>query len=65
MANKCMIKCKIKEGVFCVKDKISLRKQPTFCDATGGFPAKLPRRNEPRNSIVMTCGSDMPSPWNF
>ena len=32
----------------------SLRKQPTFRDATAGFPAKWLLRNERRNSIQMT-----------
>ena len=32
----------------------SLRKQPTFRDATTGFPAKWRLRNEYRNSIMMT-----------
>ena len=32
----------------------SRRKQPTFCDATAGFLAKLRLRNERRNSILMT-----------
>ena len=32
----------------------SLRKQPTFGDATTGFTAKLRLRNERRNSILMT-----------
>ena len=32
----------------------SLRKQPTFCDATTGFPTKRRLRNERRNSILMT-----------
>ena len=32
----------------------SLRKQPTFGDATTGFPAKWRLRNEHRNSIMMT-----------
>ena len=32
----------------------SLRKQPTFGDATTGFPAKWLLRNERRNSILMT-----------
>ena len=36
--------------------KTSLRRQPTFRDATTGFPAKWRRRNEYRNSIPMTCG---------
>lgn len=31
-----------------------LRKQPKFCDATNGFPAKFRVRNERRNSILMT-----------
>ena len=31
----------------------SLRKQPTFGDATTGFPAKWRLRNERRNSILM------------
>ena len=31
----------------------SLRKQPTFVDATTGFPAKWRLRNERRNSILM------------
>ena len=34
---------------------LSLRKQPTFGDATTRFPAKWRLRNEHRNSIVMTC----------
>ena len=33
----------------------SLRKQPTFCDATTCFPAKWRLRNERRNSILMMC----------
>ena len=32
----------------------SLWKQPTFCDATTGFPTKRRLRNERRNSILMT-----------
>ena len=32
----------------------SLRKQPTFGDATTGFPAKWRLKNERRNSILMT-----------
>ena len=32
----------------------SLREQPTFRDATTGFPAKLRLRNELRNSVLMT-----------
>ena len=32
----------------------SLRKQPTFCDATNGSSAKERLRNEHRNSILMT-----------
>ena len=34
--------------------KSSLRKQPTFGDATTGFPAKWRLRNERRNSILIT-----------
>ena len=34
--------------------RYSLRKQPTFGDATTGFPAKWRLRNERRNSILMT-----------
>ena len=33
----------------------SLRKHPTFCDVTTGFPAKWRLRNERSNSILMTC----------
>ena len=33
----------------------SPRKQPSFRDASNGFPAKRRLRNEPRNSILMTC----------
>ena len=33
----------------------SLRKQPTFSDATTGFPAKLRLSNKRRNSVLMTC----------
>ena len=36
--------------VFCDSPK----KQPTFSDATTGFPAKWRLRNEPRNSVLMT-----------
>ena len=32
----------------------SLRKQPTFCAVSTGFPAKWRLRNERRNSILMT-----------
>ena len=31
-----------------------LRKQPTLCDATTGFPANWCPRNKPRKSILMT-----------
>ena len=34
---------------------LSLRKQPTFGDATTGFHTKWRLRNEYRNSILMTC----------
>ena len=37
-----------------VNNKDSLRKQPTFSEATTGFPAKWRLRNELRNSILMT-----------
>ena len=43
--------------LFCKKRDIMddiLRKQPAFCDAIGGFPAKWLLRNERRNSILMT-----------
>ena len=33
----------------------SLRKQPTFHDATTGFPAKWRLTSDCRNSILMTC----------
>ena len=33
---------------------VSLRKEPTFCDTTTGFPAKSRLRNKRRNSILMT-----------
>ena len=42
-----------KRGVLREMCKCSPRKQPTFGDATTGFPAKWRRRNE-RNSILMT-----------
>ena len=37
------------------KQDYSLRKEPTFCDATSGLPAKLRLRNERRNTTLMTC----------
>ena len=53
-----------------VNNKDSLRKQPTFGEATTGFHAKWRLRNKRRNSILMTChypdlGSDALSVWNF
>ena len=39
---------------FIVKQHSSLRKQPTFGDATTCFPTKWRLRKEPRNSILMT-----------
>ena len=39
---------------LCSIDFSSLRKQPTFCEATTGFAAKWRLRNERRNSIMMT-----------
>ena len=41
-------------SVSSVIQRASLRKQTTFRDATGGFPAKQRLRNERRNSILMT-----------
>ena len=35
--------------------RVSLGNQPTFRDATTGFPAKWRLRNDYRNSILMTC----------
>ena len=43
-----------KQGVLTEMCKCSQRKQPTFGDATTGFPAKRRLRNERRNSILMT-----------
>ena len=40
--------------VSSVIQRVSLRKQTTFRDATDGFPAKQRLRNERRNSILMT-----------
>ena len=42
-------------GIRPAGDNSSPRKQPTFGDATTGFPAKWRLRNERRNSILMTC----------
>ena len=39
---------------FTISLNDSLRKQPTFGDATTGFPAKRRLRNSRRNSILMT-----------
>ena len=38
-----------------ISTSVSLRKQPTFCDITTGFPVKWCLRNQHRNSILMTC----------
>ena len=38
-----------------VNNKDSLRKQPTFGEATTGFHTKWRLRNKRRNSILMTC----------
>ena len=48
-------------------EQTSLRTQPTFGDASTGFPAKWRLRNERRNSMLMTpyLGSDASSVWNF
>ena len=44
------------EVVLLVKNPLpSLRKQPTFGDATIGFPEKWRLRDELRISILMTC----------
>ena len=56
------------EDWFQFGSEASLRKQPTFHDATTGFPAKKRLKNEFRNSILMTCyhpelGSD--SNWSY
>ena len=37
--------------------RFSLGKQPTFGDATTGFPAKWRLRNERRNSVLISSGS--------
>ena len=42
------------------REIINLRKQPTFPDATSGFPTKWRQRNEYRNSILVT--GDYPDP---
>ena len=42
-------------SIFQQLKKMSLRKQPTFRDATTGFPAKWRQRIECRNSVLMTC----------
>ena len=52
------------------KTGCSLRKQPTFRDATAGFPTKWRLRNERRNSIPMMrnypdLGGDESSVWNL
>ena len=46
-----------------------MRKQPTFRDATTGFPAKWRLRNERWNSILVTChypdlGNALPFDWS-
>ena len=40
-------------NLFILFRLLSPRKQPTFGDATTGFPVKWPLRNEGRNSILM------------
>ena len=45
---------KSNQNVLEWREMFSLRKQPTFSDATTGFPAKWRLRNERRNSILMT-----------
>ena len=44
----------LKEQFFCIWLPFSLRKQPTFGDATTDFPAKWGLWNERRNSILTT-----------
>ena len=61
---------KSNQNVLEWREMFSLRKQPTFSDATTGFPAKWRLRNECRNSVLMTrhypdLGSDTSSVWYF
>ena len=53
----CLITSMITDWIGQYNNKIcdfsSLRKRPTFLDATTGFPAKLHLGNERRNSILM------------
>ena len=44
----------LQRDLGCALCRWSLRKQPTFGDATTGFPAKWRLRNEGRNSLLMT-----------
>ena len=46
--------CRSALHALLVEASTSLRKQPTFRDATTGFPTKWRLRNEHRNSILMT-----------
>ena len=46
---------KVPTRVFFIDYVPSLRKHPILRDVTTGFPAKWRLRNEPRNSILMTC----------
>ena len=45
---------RLHRDLACALCRCSLRKKPTFGDATTGFPAKWRLRNERRNSILMT-----------
>ena len=62
----------IAQFLICTKSSwiyhFNLRKQPTFQDATTGFPTEWRLRNKCRNSILMMChypglGSD--SDWSY
>ena len=61
---------KSNQNVLEWREMLSLRKQPTFSDATTCFSSKWRLRNERRNSILMTryyqdLGSDTSSVWYF
>ena len=45
---------RLHRDLACALCRCSLRKKPTFGDATTGFPAKWRLRNEGRNSLLMT-----------
>jgi len=55
-----ILSCRLQHGGFGKKkitffNRISLRKELTFCDTNTGFPVKWHPRNDSRNSILMTC----------